>query len=195
EVADARVVRIAVTQGEPGGVDVHVVRAAKRGDASAVAGEFAVLDQHVAAAAEHAVLVVVKIAAADGEVLAVGTDAGAVLVRNGRAGEFDVLHRDVRAGRHPDRLAVRDRRRRNEMRAPADAAQSKVARRPGRRGAVVDAGVDLDHVAARESRDLARVGELAPGADLHHVYGRECLGRDRTRYGHIGAALEGRAAV
>src|SRR6185436_4477999 len=123
------------------------------------------------ATAEKAFLVVMKIAAADGQVRAVAADAGAVQIRHRRAGELDVLHRLVRARHHPDALAVGDGRRRNEMRTPADAAQSQVVGGPGRgRSVVVDAGVDFHYVAAlNHPTHLAGMGELSPRTYPDHA--------------------------
>ena len=87
-------------------IDVNAMGAV--GGAFAIALEDAALDQDRAAfdrASEDAVLVVVETRIAHREVLALGADAGAVLIGHPRTRERDVFHGDVIPGDHPDRLA------------------------------------------------------------------------------------------
>ena len=104
----SRVMRIAKTQRESSGVGyINVMRTPTCQIVTVtVAGKFRVLDKYISTAAKNTFLVVVKIAASDREVLTLGTNAGTIQIRNCRVREFDVLHGDVRAGRHPDSLFV-----------------------------------------------------------------------------------------
>src|SRR6267154_2856010 len=94
--------RVAVAQREQvSAVDVHVVRATEAGGALAVMIEFRVFDQHGPATAENSVLVVVEIAVAYREIVGFIPDSRAVLVLDGRSGEFDILNDNVLCLRNP----------------------------------------------------------------------------------------------
>ncbi|WP_224275194.1 hypothetical protein [Nocardioides lacusdianchii] len=105
-------------------------------------------------------------AARDGEVGALLTDAGAVLVRHGGAAELDAVDPCAVAGDDPDRLALGAAARGAQVGATADAAQREVVLGPRGHVAVVLPGVDEHGVAvARHRRGLAGRGQLPVGPD------------------------------
>src|SRR6185503_19413832 len=164
-VAHDGVMRVARPEGEgPAARDVDIVRMPV---GPTVHGELRALDDDVtlrAAAGEHAGVVVVKVAVADGQTDAFAANAGAIAMRAARARELRMLDRHVAALDDPDSLVLGEAIVRVEVGAAADATNRQITLRPYRHVVIVDSGFDLDDIAvsgdlggcARRPQRLAR---------------------------------------
>src|SRR5262249_32261093 len=135
--------------------DVDVVRLAV---AEAVEGKFRKLDRDRArqrAVGKDALVIVVEIAVAHGQVVALLANSHAVLVNYVCAAELDVLYRRVGSRYDQDALALRILPAGVNMRAPAaHAADGQAVGGPGADIADIgDAGVDFDDVARDRGRN------------------------------------------
>src|SRR5690606_28759644 len=149
QMADAAMMEIAAAHAQTGDLaDVEIMGAPV---VDAVVGELRILDieEHIGAARrQDAVLIVLELALAHGQVAFFEAYAGAVAVAYARIAEFEVLDRDGAAAHHPDALAFGVRAVRDQARPlRSDATYGEIGLLPdGDIGAVV-AGLDFDGVA------------------------------------------------
>lgn len=156
--------------------------------AMAVAFELGILDDNFrprVAAAKNAILVVVKVAVANGQTGAFQADCRAIPIRHACSGELDVLHRHIVAPEYPDALALGGGTMRGHVGNAARSPDGQVILLPDGDIAVVGARVDLDGVAipGKLGRD-ARQHELTVRPDAQGLVHLAC----RRAGGHRGGA-------
>ena len=168
EVPLDHVGRVVVAEDELRAALADVERMRGRIGHGAAVLELAALEEHLAVAAQDAVLAVVEAAVADREVLPLRPNAGAVAVADAGPGELDVLHGEVAARHHPNGLAAGVLAVGRELGAAvADAADGEMVGPDRGHVARVNSGVDLDGVAVLGGLDrLRRLGELSDAARL-----------------------------
>src|SRR6476620_6028568 len=119
-MADLGVMRVVVAEDQRADVsDVNVVGLAVAKAVECKLGELNRDGARERSVRENALIVVMEVAVAHGQVVALLANAHAVLVNDVRAAEFDVLNCRIGAGNDPDTFALRTLPARVNMSSPA----------------------------------------------------------------------------